>query len=75
MGRNLLRSNLRTEKPAWLDWALAVVLLGVGAFSLAALDAPLAGGLALVAALGFGTLLAVSEAGLLAGDDSETDGM
>jgi hypothetical protein len=73
MSRNLLRSNLEAGRPSWLDWLSVVGLIGVGAFSLAALNAPLVGVLALVAALGFGTLLAVSEAGLLAGDDSETD--
>ncbi|OYR55714.1 hypothetical protein [Halorubrum halodurans] len=74
MGRNRLRSDLASERPSRLDWLAVAGLIGVGTVSIAALDAPLAGILALVAALGFGTLLAVSEAGLLAGDDSETDG-
>jgi drug/metabolite transporter (DMT)-like permease len=74
MGRNRPRSNPASGRPSRLDWLAVAGLIGAGAVSLAGLDAPLGGALALVAALGFGTLLAVSEAGMLAGRDPETDG-
>ena len=73
-GRNYLRSDLRTGKPAWMDWITVVGLFVLGAFSILLLDAPLPGVLALLAGLGFGTLVAVAEAGLLTAGDSETSG-
>jgi hypothetical protein len=71
MGRNLLRSDYKAGKPAWIDWLSVSLLVLIGVGTLLTGNGKLVALLALLAGTGFGIFVIVAEAGKLHPSESD----